>query len=200
MSGTEVRIWQLMTVGGCRVVVLSPLLTSLLFSFPFSSNFNKPFFIYAFQEKFSPSTPLYPDRNIACAESSLIASSTSPHLATPSPLKKWLDFIIFNLSNSCVTLLSTLIFLISFSTSPNYSKFTTLLVSECRCFSFFMQDYFIEICNTQVIIFLFRAKCIWPQNSFRIKTKIDTHIPQLKVYGGLGSTEWFEMIDKIQKQ
>lgn len=71
--------------------------------------------------KFTRSTPLYPDRNIAYAESSLIASSASPHLAALSPLKKWLDLIIFNLSNGChVTLLSTLFF-ISCSTLPHYS-------------------------------------------------------------------------------
>lgn len=99
----------LMRVRGCRVVVLSPLLTSQIFFLSLFIPTSLP--SSAPSRKIHPLHILtsYPDRNIAYAESALIASSTSWHLATPSPLKKWLSFIIFHLSNSCcVTLLSTL--------------------------------------------------------------------------------------------
>lgn len=109
-----------------------PLLTSLLFFFPFLSQLQQGFLHLRLRRRFTPSTPLHPDRNIAYAESSLIASSTSRHLATPSPLKKWLDFIIFDLSNSCrVTLLSTLRLFIPFSTKlfhiTNYDSINSQL-------------------------------------------------------------------------
>lgn len=77
------------------------------FFFPFLSQLQQGLLDLRLPGRFTPSTPLHPDRNIAYTESSLIASSTSRHLAMPSTLKKWLDFIIFNLSNSFRVILFT---------------------------------------------------------------------------------------------
>lgn len=69
------------------MVVLSPL--------SFSSSLFIPAFLHLrLPGRFSPSTRLHADRNIANSESSLIASSDAQHLVLPSPLKEQLQFFI----------------------------------------------------------------------------------------------------------
>lgn len=81
--------------GGCLVLASD----FSLYSFPFLSQLQQAFLHLRLPGKFTPSTPLYPGRNTANSESSLITSSTSQHLAMPLPLKEWLHFINFILSN-----------------------------------------------------------------------------------------------------
>lgn len=85
--------------GGCLV----PAFLLLCFS---PSLFIPAFLHLRLPGRFSPSTRLHADRNIANSESSLIASSAAQHLVLPSPLKEQLQFFISHLNLSFFSLLS----------------------------------------------------------------------------------------------
>lgn len=86
--------------GGLQGRVSRPRLRLLRLLLPFLSQLQQAFLHLRLPGEFSPSARLRADRNIANSESSLIASSTSQHLSSPSPRRERLRFGVINLSDA----------------------------------------------------------------------------------------------------
>lgn len=122
-----------------------PCLWLLRLFLPFLSQLQQAFLHLRLPGENSPSAHLHADRNIANSESSLIASSASQHLASPSPRREPLRSIGINLSNVVGN--------VSLPSTRDESLTVQLAASDYR-------SQFLETCSFICWLpFHFRAKC-----------------------------------------
>lgn len=178
--------------GGCLV----PAFLLLCFS---PSLFIPAFLHLRLPGRFSPSTRLHADRNIANSESSLIASSAAQHLVLPSPLKEQLQFFISNLNGWNVVVNLSFFSLPSIVYRIDLDLVTALLASHSVYRFYFrrisyksatqskdkdlarqplklkLEQFKLNCCSQSDFIFLFTAKRARQLLRFRIKQLKNTH-------------------------